>query len=75
VPVIRVMSQSDYLSDIAARRPDSDVAPDLFRNYEIAGSAHATPGELYFAASPEDIIRAGRAVPTTYCSCIKSEVV
>jgi hypothetical protein len=68
VPVIRVMSQSDYLSGIAARRPDSDVAPDLFRNYEIAGSAHATPDELNFAASPEDITRAGRTVPAMQCT-------
>jgi len=68
VPVIRVMSQSDYLSGIAARRPDGDVAPDLFRNYEIAGSAHATPDELNFAASPEDIIRAGRTVPAMKCT-------
>ena len=68
VPVVRVMSQSDYLSGIAARRPDSDVAPDLFRNYEIAGSAHATPDELNFAASPEDIIRAGRSVPAMQCT-------
>ena len=67
VPVIRVMSQSDYLSGIAARRQDSDVAPDLFRNYEIAGSAHATPDELNFAASPEDIVRAGRTVPAMQC--------
>jgi hypothetical protein len=67
VPVVRVMSQSDYLSGIAARRPDSDVAPDLFRNYEIAGSAHATPDELNFAASPEDIVRAGRTVPAMQC--------
>ena len=55
VPVVRVMSQSDYLSGIAARRPDSDAAPDLYRNYEIAGSAHATPDELKFAAAPDDI--------------------
>jgi hypothetical protein len=68
VPVIRVMSQSDYLSGIAARRPDSDVAPDLFRNYEIAGSAHATPEELNFSASPEDIVRAGRTVPAMQCT-------
>jgi hypothetical protein len=67
VPVVRVMSQSDYLSGIAARRADSDVAPDLFRNYEIAGSAHATPDELNFAASPEDIVRAGRTVPAMQC--------
>jgi hypothetical protein len=68
VPVVRVMSGSDYLSGIAARRPDSDTAPDLYRNYEIAGSAHATPDELYFAAAPADIVKAGRAVPPMACN-------
>jgi len=68
VPVIRVMSQSDYLSGIAARRPDSDTAPDQYRNYEIAGSAHATPDELNFAAAAEDILKAGRMVPPMACN-------
>jgi hypothetical protein len=68
VPVVRVMSQSDYLSGIAARRPDSDTAPDLYRNYEIAGSAHATPDELNFAAAPDDIEKGGRAVPPMACN-------
>ena len=68
VPVVRVMSQSDYLSGLAARRPDSDVAPDLYRNYEIAGSAHATPDELNFAAAPADIQKGGRDVPPMACT-------
>ncbi len=68
VPVIRVMSGSDYLRTIAARRPDSDTARDLFRNYEIAGSAHATPDELNFAAAPADILKAGRTVPPMSCN-------
>ena len=68
VPVVRVMSGSDYLSGIAARRADSDAAPDLYRNYEIAGSAHATPDELYFAAAPADIVKAGRTVPPMACN-------
>jgi hypothetical protein len=68
VPVVRVMSQSDYLSGISARRPDSDVAPDLYRNYEIAGSAHATPDELNFAAASADIEKGGRAVPPMDCN-------
>jgi hypothetical protein len=68
VPVVRVMSQSDYLSGIAARRPDSDTAPDLYRNYEIAGSGHATPDELNFCAAPADIEKGGRAVPPTSCN-------
>ncbi len=68
VPVVRVMTQSDYLSGIAARRPDSDAAPDLYRNYEIAGAAHATPDELNSAAAPSDIERGGRAVPPMGCN-------
>ena len=68
VPVVRVMSGSDYLTGMAARRPDSDAAPDRYRNYEIAGSAHATPEELNFAAAPEDITKAGRAVPPMSCT-------
>lgn len=68
VPVVRVMSQSDYLSGIAARRPDADTPPDLYRNYEIAGSGHATPDELNFAAAPADIERGGRTVPPMACN-------
>jgi hypothetical protein len=55
VPVIHIMSQSDYLNAMSARRPDSDTAPDLYRHYELAGSGHATPDELNFAASPDDM--------------------
>lgn len=68
VPVVRVMSQSDYLPSIGARLPDSDTAPHLTRNYEIAGSGHATPDELAYAAGPADIVRAGRAVPPMACN-------
>ncbi len=68
VPVIRVMSQSDYLRTIAARRPDGDTAPDLYRNYEIAGSAHATPDELNFAAAPADLVKGGRTPPPMNCN-------
>lgn len=68
VPVVRVMSQSDYLPSIGARLPDSDVAPNLTRNYEIAGAGHATPDELAYAAAPDDIVRAGRTVPPMACN-------
>lgn len=68
VPVVRVMSQSDYLPSVGARLADSDTAPNLTRNYEIAGSGHATPDELAYAAAPEDIVRAGRAVPPMACT-------
>jgi hypothetical protein len=68
VPVIRIMSQSDYLRSIAARLPDSDEPGNQSRNYEIAGSGHATPDELAFAASPEDIVKANREVPPMDCN-------
>ena len=68
VPIMRIMSQSDYLFGIGARRPDSDVAPDQFRHYEMAGAGHATPDELYFSAQPADILAAGRKVPPMNCN-------
>lgn len=68
VPIIHVMSQSDYLLGIASRRADSDVFPDQYRGYEMAGAAHATPDELYYSAAPADIIEAGRAVPPLSCN-------
>jgi Alpha/beta hydrolase domain len=68
VPIIHVMSQSDYLGGIDARRPDNDTAIDPFRHYEMAGAAHATPDELYYSAAPDDIVKAGRAVPPLACN-------
>jgi Alpha/beta hydrolase domain len=68
VPIIHVMSQSDYLFALSVRRPDSDAPADRYRHYEMAGAAHATPDELNFAAAPADIIKAGVAVPPMTCS-------
>ena len=68
VPIIHVMSQSDYLIGIDSRRPDSDVPTDRFRHYEMAGAGHATPGELNSAAAPADIIKAGLPVPPMACN-------
>ena len=56
VPVIQVMSQSDYLLGIAARRPDGNRAPDQFRHYEMAGAAHATPDELEYSGGDIDVV-------------------
>ena len=67
VPVIQVMSQSDYLFGIASRRPDGNRAPDQYRHYEMAGAAHATPDELEYSAAPADIIKSGRDVPASSC--------
>ncbi|HYI19106.1 MAG TPA: alpha/beta hydrolase domain-containing protein [Solirubrobacteraceae bacterium] len=68
VPVIQMMSQSDYRSGIASRGPDGNTPPDLYRHYEMAGAAHATPDELYYSARTEDIVAAGRAVPPMACN-------
>lgn len=68
VPIMRLMSQSDYLRGIGSRRPDSDAAGDRYRHYEMAGAGHATPDELYYSARPEDIVAAGRSVPPGECN-------
>jgi hypothetical protein len=68
VPVMRAMSQSDYLIGIASRRPDSDAPGDRYRHYEVAGAGHASPDELYYSARPDDIVRAGRNVPPLACN-------
>jgi len=68
VPVMRIMSQSDYLGAVALRRSNSDVAPDLYRSYEIAGAGHASPDELLTAAAPNDLVKGGRAVPPMECN-------
>jgi hypothetical protein len=66
-PIIHIMSQSDYLTGIDARRPDSDAPQDRYRHYELAGAAHATPDELLFSAAPADITKAKRDVPPMNC--------
>lgn len=68
VPVIHIMSQSDYLFGIASRQADSDSPSNQFRRYEIAGSGHASPDELYWGAKPADLLKAGRAVPPLACN-------
>jgi Alpha/beta hydrolase domain len=68
VPIIHVMSQSDYLRALSVRRPDSDAPADRYRHYEMAGAAHATPDELFFSAAPTDITKAGVAVPPMDCN-------
>ena len=63
VPIIHVMSQSDYLRGIEGRRPDDEH----FRHYELAGAGHATPDELNTAAAAADIEKGGRTVPPMAC--------
>jgi len=67
-PIIHVMSQSDYLFGVSLRRADGNTPPDLYRHYEMAGAAHATPDELFYSAAPADIVKAGRPVPPMNCN-------
>lgn len=68
VPVMRIMSQSDYLTGIGSRREDSDVPGDRYRHYEMSGAGHATPDELVYSARPADIVAAERQVPPNDCN-------
>lgn len=68
VPVIHIMSQSDYLFGIGSRQADSDSPNNQFRRYELAGSGHASPDELYWGPKPADLLTAGRAVPPLACN-------
>jgi hypothetical protein len=68
VPVVHVMSQSDYLGFVPQRRVDSDTQADRYRHYDLAGAGHATPDELYYAARPADIQKGGRPVPAMDCN-------
>jgi hypothetical protein len=68
VPIIRAMSQSDYISGIRGRRADSDDPADPYRHYEISGMGHASPFELYYSARPADMVAAGIPVPAFSCN-------
>jgi hypothetical protein len=68
VPVIHVMSQSDYLNFVPQRRADSDTPADRYRHYDYAGAGHATPDELYYGPRPADIVKGGRAPPPVDCT-------
>jgi hypothetical protein len=62
VPFVMAMTESDFNSQPALRREDSDEPRDVFRLYEIAGSGHAGP----FAAgvpTAADLAIAGFAAP------------
>ncbi len=40
VPVIRVVAEGDVIAGLPFRRPDSDVAADRYRLYEVAAAPH-----------------------------------
>ena len=65
VPIIRMASDSEILLAFvqAGRRADSDEPQDRFREYEIAGTAHASQNELDFGPNYLDILAAGAPMP------------
>jgi Alpha/beta hydrolase domain len=65
VPVIRMATNSEALlpSVQAGRRADSNQPEDRFREYEIAGAAHASQNELDFGPAYADILAAGVPMP------------
>jgi hypothetical protein len=67
VPVIVVVSQSEIHS--LRRRPDSDIAPDLFREYEVAGASHIHEGDDAGTPSPADIARTSGANLAVSTAC------
>lgn len=58
VPVIELFAQGDIGTNIATRRPDSDLAPDYFRRYEVAGASHVDPFEMQSFPAAADMQRA-----------------
>jgi hypothetical protein len=69
VPVIRMASNSEALLAFvqAGRRPDSDAPTDRFREYEVAGTGHASQDELDFGPAFADILAAGAPMPPLTC--------
>jgi hypothetical protein len=61
VPDIEISAQSDLATNASTRRSDSDVAPDLFRHYEVAGASHVDTWELASFPDAADLTRSGVA--------------
>jgi hypothetical protein len=59
VPVITVMTNTDFLGGYAARRPDSDAPGDRYRLYEIAGASHGYTFPASFEPQIEDLQKSG----------------
>jgi hypothetical protein len=75
VPVIEIFAEGDLGTNIETRWPDSDVPPDLFRRYEVAGAAHTGPWEEASFASEADSLRAvGRADTPAADDCRPQDV-
>lgn len=70
VPVIRIMSESDFRSMgpwpfLEARRKDSDALEDRFRLYEIPGSCHTNYYTIQFRSNQDQLAIIGQATAST----------
>jgi hypothetical protein len=66
-PVISVVAEGSLSVAIHARRPDSDVADDRYRRYEVPAASHANHLVLEYAPRPGETEKAG--VPTASPNC------
>ena len=67
VPIISVATQGILNMTMVARRPDSDTPEDMYRRYEIPGSAHVNQKSMDNKPSDADSQKAG--VPPTPANC------
>jgi len=68
VPVIRIMSESDFRSMgpwpfLSTRREDSDLPNDKFRLYEVPGSSHTNLYTIDFRSGKEELATIGHMPP------------
>ncbi len=59
VPIMVVMTNTDYMGAYGSRRPDGNSPDDRFRQYEIAGASHGYTYPGSFEPTVEDIRKAG----------------
>ncbi|MEN7536706.1 alpha/beta hydrolase domain-containing protein [Aurantiacibacter flavus] len=72
VPVIVMVSESEIGS--LRRRPDSDLAPDLFRGYEVAGASHIHEGGEAGSPSPIDAAKTSGAAFDNANACEEQDM-
>ena len=65
VPVVRLLTEGDVLTSFNMRRDDSDAAGDLYRLYEVAGSAHMDASYYRHLPLVEDQTKLGQPAFTS----------
>ena len=65
VPVVRLLTEGDVLTAFNMRRDDSDAAGDMYRLYEVAGSAHMDASYYRHLPLVEDQTKMGQPAFTS----------